>query len=145
MAPYVTADEMHQLTVAGERFASVSIPLQDVMLESVSRFADSYLRSRTAVPVAAPGADLKLAVAHIAAWRILSRRGMNPADKGAEALKELHDASIEWLKGVSESDVTPGGIDTGGTGSDSGRQYVVVARVDSCGVTHIEPPQLRGW
>jgi hypothetical protein len=70
---------------------------------------------------------------------------MNPADKGAEALKELHDASIEWLKGVSESDVTPGGIDTGGTGSDSGRQYVVVARVDSCGVTHIEPPQLRGW
>jgi len=141
---YLTTDELNTYSIAGQRLTGVSIPQQMAVLEAVSRLADSYLRSRTTVPITTPDVDLKMQLAHIAAWRLLSLRGVNPADKGGEVMEKLHDDAIEWLQGASESDVTPGGVEVS-SGTAGSRQYVVVARVDECNVTWIEAPTLRGW
>lgn len=146
MSSYVTVDEMSQLAIAPARLSNVPWELQQKILDSVSSLADSHLASRFPVPVT-PGDDLKQAIAHIAAFRLLLRRGFNPADDSAQAMKELHDSSMQWLKDVAEGDATPAGLHAGGgSASEASRQYVWNASLDeTTGLTVVDTPTPRGW
>lgn len=92
----------------------VSSTDQDAALEAASRKADSLLsiEGRYVVPLTAYGSDLTVAVCHIAAFWLLSKKPFSP--DGAETVpKKLHDAAIKWLTdcGLGNANIT-GGITT---------------------------------
>jgi phage gp36-like protein len=98
---YATRTDLTRFGLPTAALTGVSTDAQDAALEAASDVADSYMRSRYALPLTGYGDDLKRAVCHVAAWDLLTTRGYDPARGGDEAVKLRHDTAIAWLKDVS--------------------------------------------
>lgn len=115
MTAYANRTDLTRFGISANALTNVSTEAQDAALEAASRVADSYLRSRYALPLTGYVDDLKRAVCHVAAWDLLTTRGYDPNRGGDEAVKLRHDTAIAWLKdvcagraAVSGGNTTPG-------------------------------------
>jgi phage gp36-like protein len=98
---YATRADLYRLGIKQAALTNVSTDDQDAALEAASDVADSYLRSRYVLPLTSWGDDLKRAVCGIAAWDLLSTRGIAPNNNGNDATKDKSAAAVAWLKDVS--------------------------------------------
>jgi phage gp36-like protein len=75
-------------------------------LDAASIEADGYLAPRYTLPLTTWPLSLRMHVARIAAYVIMSTRGMNPGSRGNELIVKGYDDAIMWLKNVARGVVT---------------------------------------
>jgi hypothetical protein len=125
MAGYLTIDELKELTFAPDVVVDrVPTVWLDAMLESKSRWIDSRLRKRYAVPFTTPPSVVKLWLARIVTPAIYLRDGVPPSDEQFVTMAEDQEAAEAEIQeaanaegglfdlpvaGGSESDITKGG------------------------------------
>lgn len=102
MATYVTRAELASLSLLSSVFTDVLEADQDLHIQAASAKADSYLRAQYGLPLPAGswGLDLKKAVADIAAWEILKRRGIEPDSEAHQAFERAAKEAVAWLRDV---------------------------------------------
>lgn len=78
---------------------------KNAALDECSALADSYITGRVAtLPLTSWGADLRAAVARMAAWKLLQGlRGYDAASQG-NAYKTAYDEALKWLRDISRGD-----------------------------------------
>jgi phage gp36-like protein len=103
---YATLDEFQALGLPPG--ALVGLAEADILraLRAASARATSYLGQRYRLPLVAWGDDLRIAVAWMAAWALLSRRGFNPEAGADVAVRKNYEDAVGWLR-----DVARGGLD----------------------------------
>lgn len=86
---------------------------KNAALDEASAFADGYIAGQTqGLPLTAWEADLRGAVARIAAWRLLQGlRGYDAAGVG-NSYKMARDEAVQWLRDVSAGKVKISGGNT---------------------------------
>jgi phage gp36-like protein len=112
--------------------ALTGIPDADLAkaLEASSAEVDSYLRNRFTLPLTTWGADLRRAVCILAAFDVLSVRGLDPQNH--KQLESRRKAVVEWLVKVKDGDATPAGQDANGaTSSPAEAPWTLHAEVGS--------------
>ncbi|UZX16554.1 DUF1320 domain-containing protein [Thermus sp. PS18] len=109
--PYASRTDLHALGLPEAVLASIPEAEQEAALEAASALADSYLRTRYDLPLASWGRGLTRAVALIAAYDLMSRRGYDPTRPGQENLRMRYEDAIRWLEGVAAGRVDPGVVD----------------------------------
>lgn len=82
--------------------------------EAISRasaMVDSYLASRFTLPLVQVGGawpeDLVDAAAGLATYRLMKRRGYNPAAGQNDTIRQGYQDAVKYLKDVSKGDATP--------------------------------------
>lgn len=114
---YATRAELMQLGIATDALSEVAEASLEQALESASRLADSYLRTRYSVPLAQADGALKLAVCQLGAYTALCARGFNPSNEdGDSIIRQMYRDAIAWLKDVSAGKavlLTEGGAEVG--------------------------------
>lgn len=108
--PYATLEDLTRLGLPERALAGIPQEALEAALEGASRLADSYLQARYRLPLSAWGADLRRAVAILAAYDILSVRGFAPEGPDEHLRLRAEDA-IRWLEGVAKGLITPVGIE----------------------------------
>ena len=80
-----------------------------VQLEASSRFADTYIASRTSLPspLVTWTTSLVQKVCEHAAYGVLKVRGFNPDDPSDAAVFKSYEAAVEWLQQIKEIQLTP--------------------------------------
>lgn len=129
MAAYLTQAEFLDQTIPGAAFTGLTSTQVNTALEWSSRFADSYLIKRYALPLVSWGSDLKSAVGSIAQYELLSRRGFRPDSGNDIVSKDRRDAAVLWLRDVSNGiaglaevvDSTPGLDEEGPLGASQAK------------------------
>lgn len=106
--PYASRADLHALGLPEAVLASIPDVEQEAALEAASALADSYLRARYDLPLASWGRGLTRAVALIAAYDLMSRRGYDPTRPGQENVRMRYEDAIRWLEGVAAGKVDPG-------------------------------------
>lgn len=102
MTRYASAADLAALGVRSQATGGIASGDIDSALDAASLVADSYLRSRYALPFTTWGVDLRSAVAKIAAYEILSTRGLQPgSSQSDENVRDRYRDAIAWLKDVS--------------------------------------------
>jgi phage gp36-like protein len=101
MAAYADPADFAVYALPSAALAAFSSGDQLAALERASRVADSYIRSRSAVPLGTWGADLRAAVCDLAAYQLLTRLGFDSADEGSAFRKRFDDA-LAWLRDVAK-------------------------------------------
>lgn len=126
--PYASMADLRALGLPEAVLASIPEAEQEAALEAASALADSYLRARYDLPLAAWGRGLTRAVALIAAYDLMSRRGYDPTRPGQENLRMRYEDAIRWLEGVAAGKVDPGVVDATPEISSSAIQAVTRER-----------------
>ena len=136
---YASADDLRRPALGLPARALEGVSPADLAdgLEAASRLADSYLAGRYALPLTAWGADLRWAVAAVAAYNLLAGRGFNPQPGTAdEQVRMRFEDALRWLRDAAAGRVTPTGVaDSGPPGEADGDAGEPVVASD--------PP--RGW
>jgi|SRR5215207_5430662 len=169
MSQYATTLELGLYGLTAAALTTFSDDQKTAALVGASDHADSYLQQRFRLPIAAPyAAALKMHVARMAAWILMSGRGFKPGATDAETLHQAWKDADAWFKKVAEGEVTPAGMvdaDTseasGSTDAGQGAAYVVsVSSKDTSDGSRYEeffghdrpaavgvvgPPRVRGW
>lgn len=70
-------------------------------LDAATALADGYLRVQYSVPMTTPSGDLKIRVAHIAAYMVLGELGFNPEVNPDQIVVKNYDDAIRWLEQVA--------------------------------------------
>lgn len=165
--PQTRYAEQADLTVPIEAFDGTAVAgLVDQYLDNASSEADGYLTSRFRLPLTEWGADLRQAVAAIATYRLMMKRGFQPGAEDAEQLRLASKDAMAWLDKVVAGKVTPQGVkdasagqnDTDATGEQRDAPVVVQAYPaecrpasfdcpddDFCADGGVGPPISRGW
>ncbi|WP_003047195.1 DUF1320 domain-containing protein [Thermus aquaticus] len=125
---YATQSDLFRLGLPEGALRGVSPSTIEDALEAASRLADSYLRARYDLPLASWGRGLTRAVALIAAYDLMSRRGYDPTRPGQENLRMRYEDAIRWLEGVAAGKVDPGVEDATPEVSSSAIQAVTRER-----------------
>jgi hypothetical protein len=127
--PLITDEELLALGVAETALNKILEATRDIQREAASDYVRSKLAPRYSVfndntlSSVKVSYDVKLAVAAVAAYHLLGRRGFNPS-KGSEAqIKARYDVAEEWLEDmrtakaelVTGGTVNKGGVLVGGT------------------------------
>jgi phage gp36-like protein len=111
VSQYATLAELYVYGAPSVAFGTITLDALTVALQSASTMADSFIRSRYALPLTAWGTDLKMSVCKIATYEVMSVRGYNPAAGSDVNYLNRHLEAMAWLKGVSRGeihlDVTP--------------------------------------
>ncbi len=126
--PYASRADLHALGLPEAALASIPDVEQEAALEAASALADSYLRVRYDLPLTSWGRELSRAVALIAAYDLMSRRGYDPTRPGQENLRMRYEDAIRWLEGVAAGRVDPGVVDAAPEVSSSAIQAVTRER-----------------
>lgn len=132
---YATRTDLYRLGIRSDALFGIATTDQDAALEAASDVADSYMRSRYALPLTGYGDDLKSAVCKLAAYELLRARGYDPTANGDESLKNGRDEAVSWLKDVGSGKAHVSGGNT--TPAPTRHARVSSPRVDS--------DRTRGW
>jgi phage gp36-like protein len=155
VSSYATPADLYAYGAPESAFGDVDPTAVQAALDAASTQADGYLANRFTLPVVTPSQDLKAAVCQIAAWNLLRRRGFNPEDLGAQAIRTGYEDAERWLRGVSKGEITPQLTDSSAgvapPGGSGGGAFVVqpqaTGQTDSAGypVYTAGVPRHRGW
>jgi phage gp36-like protein len=117
---YATITQLESLGMRAEALAKIQAPAKNTALQTASEHINGYL-ARFTLPLMAIGLDLTRACAIIAAFDLLSVRGLNPDQSASdENVKKRYDDVIAWLKLVAAGTVVPSGILDSGAGAQLG-------------------------
>ena len=103
MSSYAQVSDLFTQGAPAQAFQQGANPIPDATLQAeldaVSTMSDGYIEARGQLPLQAPypGA-LLAAVCKIAAYNILSVRGINPASGADVNLRDRHDDGMRWLE-----------------------------------------------
>lgn len=100
--PYLTAQEFLNQTIPGSVFRDMGTPLIEEGISWASDTADSYLRKRFKMPLVSFGNDIKRAVANIAQYELMARRGFRPDAGQDQIIVKRNDDAVAWLRDVSK-------------------------------------------
>jgi phage gp36-like protein len=96
---------------------SITTDMVTTNLVAASRMADGYLSDGDGYPYTLPliqvGLDLKMRVAWIAAWTLLSSVGFAPENGADNVYRQRYEDALKWLEGLRDGDITS--VDTIGT------------------------------
>jgi phage gp36-like protein len=154
VSSYATLADLNAYGLPASALGDVTLLDQQAQLDAASTLADGFLRNRFTLPIVAPfSADLVMAVAQIAAWNLLRRRGFNPEDPGGEAVRLGYTDAMAWLKRVADGTTTPMLTDSSGqpAGGSTGGPFVVqpqsTGTTDAAGYPGLTTgtPRSRGW
>ncbi len=109
MSSYATTAQLAQLAINAAALTSISSGDQQTALDSASTEIDGYLSSQYILPLSSWGTDLVEHVCHIAAYRLMGRRGYR-AGGVDQGFKERYDDAIRWATKVASGTVSPPGI-----------------------------------
>lgn len=100
---YATLAEFQAVGLPAGALGSVPVAAQQAALLNASRFADTYLRAGSRLPIAAPyDPALVDAVCQIAAWRLMQRRGFNPNTPGDAAIRMGYEDAVKFLTRIAD-------------------------------------------
>jgi len=85
----------------------VSIAEQTSACQQASEIADSYMRGRYALPLAAWGRDITYRVAIVAVYLLLSARGYDPGAGADSRIRANYEDAILWFEGIQRQSVHP--------------------------------------
>lgn len=105
MSQYATVTDIANLGIAAAAIASFTTAQKDEALQAASSEADSYLSSRYELPLATWPKVLRLHVANMAAYMLLSNRGFAP-DGSDQNIRDRHRDAVAWLQRVAERKAT---------------------------------------
>jgi phage gp36-like protein len=167
MSQYATALELGLYGMTPAALGTFSDDQKNAALIAASDHADSYLQQRFRLPLTSTATALKMHVARMAAWILMSSRGFKPGAADAETLHAAYRDAEKWLKDVAEGLVTPSGLtdadatdEPGSTDAGQGAPFVVSVSSREAVVTryleffgHDTPaavgvvgsPRVRGW
>lgn len=117
MPQYATKEQLVELAIPANALAGVTDAQKDAALVAASVTIDSYLGTRFDLPLAVYGSDITVATAQIAAWFLISKRGISPGNEAWEALRTNYKDQLSWLKDVSAGRAVPSFPTTKDTGS----------------------------
>ena len=104
----ITDEQLLALGLAAEALAGVPLAVRTEHRATASGEALAYLGVRFEVPSDwTAGADVRGAVAKIAAASALGRRGYNPQSKTSDPIAARADAAVKWLQSIVDGDVRP--------------------------------------
>lgn len=102
---YATTADLAKYIPAGA-LASVSTAVQEQALLDASAEAFNYIPDQATVPLVAPyDPALVRHVCWLAAWQILSFRGMNVEAGSNDIFRINHDAALTWLTKVARREI----------------------------------------
>jgi phage gp36-like protein len=161
---YATLADLAAYGLTPSTLTTVSEADQTAALQVASGVADGYIAAVRDLPISQWGLDLRLAVAKVAAWELIRRRGFKPGSTDAETLRASYQDAIKWLEGVSTGKVSPFGmVDTSSPNVTAQDAPFVVAPLRSAGaegadrhmtffghepsdtVGTVTSPKPRGW
>jgi phage gp36-like protein len=103
---YATTADLAKYIPAGA-LASVSFAVQEQALLDASAEAFNYIPDQAAVPLVAPfDPALVRHVCWLAAWQILSFRGMNVEAGSNTIFEKNHNAALAWLTKVARREIS---------------------------------------
>lgn len=113
MARYAEASDLAALGVRVQATTGISSGDINSALDAASLLFDSYARARYVVPFTTWGADVTGAVSKVAAYEILSVRGLSPAESQSDQnIRDRYRDAIAWMKDVSAGRVHVSGGNT---------------------------------
>lgn len=157
---YADVTDLTNLGCPEAALSSISTDRRNAALQAASGIVDSYVGTRFKLPLTAYGDELKQAVCSIAAWRLLSVRGLAPGNASAETLRDNHDDAMRWLRDVAAGKAVPAwpaNADVNNfdpTNANQGEAYVVQPTpgdnppngdFDRNWVGTPQKPRSRGW
>ena len=78
------------------------------MLNKRSRFADGYVGRAFVLPLSEWGDDLRMAVAELTGWDVMSVLvGFNPESPSGATWQARRDEALRWLEGVAAKRIVP--------------------------------------
>ncbi len=113
-AVYADRADLNLYAISEEALRNIDPEKVDGALAAASRLADSYLASQYTLPLTAYGIDLKMAVASLAAWILVSTAGVNP-EGSDQVYAARNDQALRWLESVMRGGVRPAGMSGSGT------------------------------
>ncbi len=150
---YATVEDLVQYGLSAGTLDGDLTPAQQMAaLDAASAYADGYLRSQYTLPLIAPfPPDLVEAVCKIAAYNVLSVRGLNPEPGGDQNYRDRYKDAIAWLQQVGMGHISPSILDSS-PGQNPIGPYVVQAFTDPSTVNQdntlvplTRKPSSRGW
>ncbi len=106
---YATSDDLDRYTLPDKATAALDAEVKaDGMLAATDE-ADGYLGGGYTLPLTAWGEDLKMHVAKMASFQLMSRRGYRPGESDDLIIKGREDA-ISWLTQIMHGRLEPPGI-----------------------------------
>lgn len=143
MVAYADRAQLYIHGISADRAAAAerkSPGCVDALLETKSRFVDSFLRTRYVLPLAAWGDEIAEATCHLVAIGVIGVLGKNPNGTD-EWLFDRAKQTCDWLKDVAAKrahpDVTEGGPEVDGA--------VVLEGVDRGWDGTVALEDRRGW
>lgn len=136
MTRYAEASDLAALGVRAQATSGISSGDINAALDAASLLFDSYARARYVVPFTTWGADVTGAVAKVAAYEILSTRGLQPgASDSDQNVRDRYRDAIAWMKDVSAGRVHVSGGNTTPTSTRHAR----------ASAPRVASTRTRGW
>lgn len=107
VVPYITRAEFKALGIPDGAWSGLDVSTVDQIILSCSSVANGYIKKRALLPLVTWGEDLKMKVADLVQFQLLSLRGFRP-DSGADQVSvKRSDDAILWFKDVARGLVEP--------------------------------------
>lgn len=100
----ITDVELLALGIAVDALTGIPLATRDLARRSASGLALSRVKKRHGLPLVEWGDDLRRAVAHIAAYDLLSARGFNPNTGSDIAVRDRYLEALKWLTQVAKGE-----------------------------------------
>lgn len=110
MTRYATTTDLSRFGVASAALTGLSTATQEASLDAASSIADGYLGCRFGLPLSAWGDDLRRAVAMLAAYDLLSGRGLDPRNGTDAHIRLRYEDALAWLRDVGRGHVDMQGV-----------------------------------
>lgn len=108
--PLISDAELLAMGIASDALAQIPSGVRDTARATATALAISYLRKRFMPPYSSVSDDVKRAIAHIATFDLLARRGYS-AQLGADGtILARYDSAIQWLRDAARGIVEPESI-----------------------------------
>lgn len=118
---YATRTELGLFGMTAAALGTFSDEQKDAALQGASDHADGHLGQRFRLPLLGTiPIAIKMHVARIAAWILMSGRGFKPGTTDGETLHQAYKDANAWLEKVAAGTVTPAGITDSDTGEEPG-------------------------
>jgi phage gp36-like protein len=111
-APLLTDGELLAMGIASNALAVIPESERDKARAAATGVGVSYWSKRFKPPFTSIGDAEKRALAHIATYDLLSRRGYNPLKGGDPEIKERYDAALQWLRDCARGLAEPEIVDS---------------------------------
>lgn len=108
--PYASITDVQNLGLPTQALTSLSPVQENAILQAASDYADTFFRARwgtQAVPLVAWDSSVTIAVAQIAAYRMMKVRGFRSNAGADNELQKGFDQAVEWLGKVQRQQAHP--------------------------------------